>query len=97
MKAIVLAVVLALATGACAKVTYVNPGAVPGPVVEKTGHFFIAGLAGTAVIPAYQMCPGGVAQVQSKFTVGDVLLTIFTFLIYTPRTYEITCSAGGMR
>lgn len=97
MKAIVLGVMIALASGACAKVTYRNPGYIPGPAVEKTGHFFIGGLVGEATIPAYQMCPAGVAQVQSKSTFGDIVLSLITFFIYTPRTYEVTCAAGVMQ
>ncbi len=40
-------------------------------------------------IPAYQMCPGGVAAVESRFSFVDLLLTFITIDIYTPRTYKI--------
>jgi hypothetical protein len=78
----------------CFKVTYTNP-AVPmnGKVVEQKGAFFIGGLVGDAVIPVYEQCPGGVAQIKSGHSVGDVILTLVTFFIYTPRSYEISC--GG--
>ena len=87
------ALVLALATTvACMNVTYVNPQVPPGGgVIETTGHFFIFGLAGHETIPAYQMCPHGVAAMHSDFGVADVLLTFFTFGIYAPRTYYIEC------
>jgi hypothetical protein len=87
----VLLIALALGTG-CTKVTYVNPRLPPvGATAEQTGHFFLFGLVGTAIVPAYQACPHGVATVQSKFTLGDEVLGLLTLGIYTPRTYEIVC------
>src|SRR2546430_427545 len=96
MKGIALVVALALASSACVKVTYRNPQMQPvGGSVSKTGHFFIGGLVGTATIPAYQLCPSGVAEVKSKSTFGDLVLTFITIFIYSPRTYEIQCGAAS--
>jgi hypothetical protein len=100
MRRISLALVLAsmLAAGACSKVSYKNSGMVPtGPTHEYDGAFFIGGLVGDERIPVYQMCPNGVAQMQSKFSFGDLVLHVITFFIYAPRSYEITCGqpAGG--
>ncbi len=79
---------------ACAKVTYVNPKLTPtGPELQQTGHFYLFGLVGTAEIPAYQMCPNGVARVQSKVAFTNLLLHVLTINIYTPRTYVVQC--GG--
>lgn len=87
-----MAAALALSVAACNKVTYVNPSTMPtGQVHEETGRYFIIGLAGTKDIHATQLCPEGVAKVQSKFTFVDILLTGLTIGIYTPRTYEIHC------
>jgi Bor protein len=86
----------ALVSGACYKVTYVNPGTAPSGVVQGTkGHFLIFGIVGTAEIHAEAMCPGGVHQVVSKESFIDLLLGAITIGIYTPRTYEIECAAGG--
>jgi hypothetical protein len=91
MKSLIVAAAL---LAACTKVTYVNPTIRAGGVqVSQTGHFFIFGLAGEANVPAYQMCPTGVAAVQSKFTFGDLVLQFITIGIYTPRTYQIQCGA----
>ncbi len=79
---------------ACAKVTYVNPKLpATGAEVHQTGDFFLFGLIGTAEIPAYQMCPRGVARVQSKVTFENLLLHVLTVNIYTPRTYVVRCGA----
>ena len=88
------ALTIAATLAGCFKVTYTNP-AVPmnGKVVEQKGAFFIGGLVGDAVVPVYQQCPGGVAQIRSGHSVGDVVLTLVTFFIYTPRSYEVSC--GG--
>ena len=92
-----LVVVMCAALGAgCFKVTYQNPMLQPNGVVhEGTSGFFILGLVGEERIPAYQMCPGGVSRIQTGQSFVDVLLHIVTFMIYTPRSYEIEC--GGMR
>lgn len=96
MRLALFAFVVAVLASACTKVTYGNPTLRPTAQTHREkGHFFIMGLVGTADIDATQVCPAGVAQVQSKFTAGDVLLRIFTLGIYTPRTYDIACGSGG--
>lgn len=92
MKLCILLLGTLLAFTACRKVTYISQSTVPtGQVSEETGRYFIAGLFGTKEIRADQICPQGVSKVQSKFTFGDMVLTVITFAIYTPRTYEIHC------
>ena len=98
VKALLVSAALAssVGLGACYKVTYVNPGTAPSGVVQGTkGHFLIFGIVGTAEIHAEAMCPGGVHQVVSKESFVDLLLGAITIGIYTPRTYEIECAAGG--
>ena len=83
----------ALAAG-CFRVTYQNPVLPPNGVVHAgTSSFFLAGLVGEARIPAYQMCPGGVSQIETGLSVIDLVLTMVTIGIYSPRSYEIEC--GG--
>ena len=93
----VLALVMCAALGAgCYKVTYQNPLLPPNGVVhDGTSSFFILALVGDERIPAYQMCPGGVSRIQTGQSFVDLLLTVITIGIYTPRSYEIEC--GGMR
>ncbi len=81
---------------ACNKVSYVNPSTVPtGKTVEKTGHYFLFGLAGKARIQGHRLCDGQVAKVQSRFAFGDLVLQGLTLGLYSPRTYELTCGAKG--
>ncbi len=76
----------------CNKITYVNPQVPRGGAVHvEGGSFFIFGLVGEKTIPVYQMCPNGVAQMQSKASFVDLVLGVITIGIYTPRTYEIEC------
>jgi hypothetical protein len=92
--AVVLAI--ALAVSACSKITYRNPAVAPtGAVYRTKGHFFLGGLIGHKTVPAWAMCPGGVASMQSKFDVFDIVLGYLTLYIYTPRTYVIRCGQGG--
>jgi len=80
----------------CYKVTYQNPLLPPNGVVQKgRSSFFVFGLVGDRRIAAYQMCPAGVAKIETKLTAGDVLFHIFTVFIYTPRSYTIEC--GGAK
>lgn len=84
----------ALASG-CFSVTYVNPRLPPNGVVhEGTNQFFVAALVGDERVPAYQMCPGGVAEIDSGLSVVDLLLTVITFSIYAPRSYVVRCGGG---
>jgi len=86
----------ALAAGACNKVTYVNPGTAPTGIVQgDKGWFFIFGLVGTKEIHAETMCPGGVHQIQSRSGFLDIIISLITINLVTPRTYEIECAAGG--
>ncbi len=84
-----------LALGACQKVSYVSPSTTPnGKVVEKTGRFFLFGLAGSKKIKAENACKSGVAKVDARFTVGDTVLSAITLGLYTPRTYRLYCGQG---
>ena len=92
---LLVALVMAAALAGCFKVTYTNPSLpMNGQVVEDKGAFFILGLLGNKEIPVYQLCPGGVSEIRSGHGVGDIVLTIITIGIYTPRSYEIACGGG---
>ena len=98
MKSLILAAMLLAATvmGACNKVTYVNPGTTPSGVAQgEKGWFFVFGLIGTKEIRADAMCPEGVHRVQSKFGFVDILVSMITLQLVSPRSYEVECAAGA--
>jgi hypothetical protein len=66
-----------------------------GAVVEGTSSFFVAALVGDERVPVYQMCPQGVSQIETGLSFVDLLLTVVTFAIYTPRSYVVHCGGGA--
>lgn len=85
----------AMASG-CFNVTYTNPRLPPnGAVVEGTSSFFVAALVGDERVPVYQMCPQGVSQIETGLSFVDVVLTVVTLAIYTPRSYVVHCGGGA--
>ncbi len=93
VKALAVSAALLGAAG-CSKVTYLNSTTTPsGVVTEHTGRFFIGGLVGHADIWANQDCPHGVFKVLSRFSFVDIVLSLVTIDLYTPRTYTIECGA----
>ena len=84
----------ALGTG-CFNVTYQNPTLPPNGIVhEGTSSFFILALVGDERIPVYQLCPGGVSSIETGLSFGDLVLTVITIGIYTPRSYAVACGGG---
>ena len=59
------------------------------PDIEETSHLFLAGSAGVGYVTV--TCKKGVAKVYEGFTFADVLLNIFTLLIYSPMTSRVHC------
>lgn len=64
----------------------------PAHTVKLNNPFFIGGLIGENRFDARAICPDGVHKIDSYMSFGDGFLTAITFLIYTPRTVEITCT-----
>ena len=58
-----------------------------------TSHFFLAGVFQTDEINAARVCGGAsrVAQVQAKLTAGNIVLTLVTAGLYSPRSYTVYC------
>jgi hypothetical protein len=82
-----------LLTSGCYNVTYMSKTRMPAAVVhEEKMNFFIFGLVGEHDIQAAQICPTGVAKIRTTETGVNVLLTIITLGIYSPRTAQITCA-----
>ncbi|KXZ27304.1 hypothetical protein AYB34_08475 [Leptospira sp. ZV016] len=87
---------LCLALNFCAtQVAYISlehdrPGMVPA--YEKRHHFVLFGVGQTKEISASQICDSRpVAKIESSFTFVDILLSMLTWGIYTPRTIEVYC------
>jgi hypothetical protein len=77
----------------CFNVTYISRTRQPAAAVhDQNLNFFLVGLIGQHDIQAGQICPTGIAKVHSQSTGVDVLLTIVTLGIYSPRTVHITCA-----
>jgi hypothetical protein len=95
MRALMAGVLAAALASGCFNVTYTNPQLPPnGVVIEGTNQFFVAALVGDERVPVYRMCPGGVSQIESGLSVGDLVLTLITFAIYTPRSFVLHCGGG---
>jgi hypothetical protein len=56
---------------------------------------FIFGLVEAKPIDVRQQCPGGVAFVESKFTVKNWLGAVVTLGIWYPWHVTVTCASGG--
>ena len=68
----------------------------PGTVTEDTQKFLAWGLVGpNEPFRADQLCPSGVAGVETYATFGNGCIGKCTLGIYAPRTIKVTCSAGG--
>ncbi len=89
---------LAVAATGCAthKINYKNPSAHAGGASQSAKQsFFLWGLVGGSEVNLDQMCPAGVAQIQSKTGVGDQILTVLTGGIYSPMSVDVQCAVGG--
>jgi hypothetical protein len=93
-RAVVGLLCCALASG-CYSVTYKNPALPPNGVVHdgKT-KFYLLALVGNATVPLWQLCPGGVSRLETGLSFGDLVLSVITIGIYTPRSYEVECGGG---
>ena len=94
----VIALALAGASG-CAtyKIHYKNARPPGGDVREQKQAFFLWGLAGGEDVDLDALCPTGVAQIHSKKSVGDQLLSLITVGLYTPMSVEVHCAGGTAR
>ena len=74
--------------------TYTDRGA--AAVTEDSQKFFINGLVGPKKpFRADQLCPSGIAGVETYATFGNGCATMCTATIFSPRTVKVTCAAGG--
>jgi hypothetical protein len=65
----------------------------PNPAYDKNQAFFIYGIGQTQEIDGRAICKEkGINRIRTKQTFGNILLTLVTFGIYTPRTTEVYCN-----
>jgi hypothetical protein len=86
----------ALALSGCAtyKMRYEGAASPGGKVHEQKQAFFLWGLAGGTDVNLEQLCPAGVARIESERSVGDQLLTVITGGLYAPMSVEVECASG---
>jgi hypothetical protein len=62
------------------------------PTYEGKAHFFIGGLGQTKKVNAGDFCGHNqVSSVESYISAVDVLLSVITYSIYSPRSFSIYC------
>ena len=72
----------------------VTSGATPGPVVvdRPWQHSFIGGLVPPPELNVKELCPNGVAKVETLQSAPNILATIMVG-VYTPVAAKVTCAA----
>lgn len=62
------------------------------PTYQERKPFYLAGLIGTASVDVNEVCKGKkVLQMQSLATFEDGLFTLFTLVIYSPKSVRVWC------
>ena len=100
MKTAMILLSLALATSAgCAShhIHYKNPTASSsGETKSAKQSFFLWGLVGGKEVDLQQMCPNGVAGIDSRSSGGDAIMTALTGGIYSPMSVDVHCAGGAV-
>lgn len=65
-----------------------------GSPVERRAHQFALGFYGETEVDLKRECPHGVASFGNKLTAEDVLYSVASVGIYTPRTVVFECAAA---
>ena len=98
--AFLLAVIIGINSG-CAKITIRPNSAIPaqdavmqgGPDYERSMPYFFFGIVGVRHVDVKKICNNRpVLQMQSVHTPEDVIKTVFTLGIYTPKTAQVWCA-----
>ena len=61
--------------------------------VELSQSFFFFGLLGDKEVDLTEQCPRGVSTVTERFAFSDLLCSVFTLGIYTPKTVYVNCAS----
>lgn len=74
----------------------ITTGARPGPerIEERWASGWIYGLVPPATVETMMKCSQGVAQVETKLSFLNQLVSGLTFGIYTPMEIVVTCAEG---
>ena len=60
--------------------------------VELRQNFFVFGLIGDKEVNLVEQCPRGASGFSERFTFADIILTVISLGIYTPRTVFVNCA-----
>ena len=84
---------LSMLSGCATQSLLLRPSQNANPTAEKAQTFYISGLGQQRVMNAAEVCNGqaNVARVESVQTPRDILLSLVTLGIYTPRTAKVYC------
>ena len=99
MKTVMIMLTIALAAPGCAthQIHYKNPTAPQsGETKSAKQSFFLWGLVGGKEIDLQQMCPNGVAGIDSKSSGVDSILTYLTGGLYSPMSVDVHCAGGAV-
>ena len=85
---------LVLVAGCATQRFNINEGSNTNATI-KDSTFFVRGLGQEETINAATICKGAdkVVSVEAKETPLNILLSILSFQIYTPRNYTVTCKS----
>jgi hypothetical protein len=64
-----------------------------GPLLRERQHFFLFGLIGENEVRLNLQCPRGATSFGDEFFPSDVLFSLISLGIYTPKTVLVRCSA----
>lgn len=96
LRALTLASIALFASGCASYNTRIVTGLPPGGEVKEQGStFYVYGLVGDQTVDLAQVCPAGVASVQTQMSAGDKLLTAITLGIYSPMSMVVECAGGN--
>lgn len=93
-KLVTLATLITLtATGCASQTAHLRPKQISASHSE-TQAFFLGGIAQEKTLDAAKVCEGtqNVVKVESKQEASDVVLSVLTLGIYTPRTAKVFCN-----
>jgi len=62
-------------------------------IVRSKQHFFVIGLIGDNEVNLKKLCPTGVTSFGDEFRPLDLLFSVATVGLYTPKTVVIRCAA----
>lgn len=99
MKTAMIMLALALAASACTShhIHYKNPTVAQASETKSAKQsFYLWGLVGGKEVDLQQLCPNGVAGIDSKSSGGDAILTWLTGGIYSPMSVDVHCAGGAV-